>query len=577
MKKIIGFLIILLILTLNIYAEKPLNEKVNFLPEEDRAEYLFNRGIGYYNLNQYSNALEYLKLASRIYDKEDDKQNVARCYNNIGNIYNKLSIFNEAMEYHLLSLKLEEELNEKEGIISSLNNIGNVLKNIDEYEQALVYYQKALNISYEINNNISIAITLNNIGNIYLSQEDYASALSFHNRSLIIKKELKDHFGIATSYNNIGISFQGLGSTAKALENYNLSLDMMKEMKDGNGIASSYFHIGIIYFEKGNEKKASYNLEKALTYAQNYDNKKIMSSCYKILAEIYSKQRDYLKAYTAITLFTELKDEMVSAQTQKAVAELQIRYETDKKEKEIELLKTNASITDYQSRVNEMFIIILVIIIIAVAVIGFFFYSQYRQKANSNKTIEEQNTKLMEAYKKMEELAKTDALTGLANRRDMYQKIKHETDRFERNEKPFTILMGDIDNFKKINDTYGHDAGDHVLTSIAALMTSTMRKQDIASRWGGEEFLLLLPETDLEGGKIIAEILRERIKKESIKYNKHNLNVTITIGLSVYDRIHDVNESIKEADKAMYLGKIRNKNCVVISDKINTKMGRKII
>ena len=575
MKKIIGFLIISIFFTMNIYAEKPIDEKVNFLPEEDRAEYLFNRGLGFYNLNQYSNALEYLKLASKIYDKEDDKPNLARCYNNIGNIYNKLSIFSDAMEYHLLSLKLEEELDEKEGIISSLNNIGNVLKNIDEFEQALEYYQKALNISYEINNNRTIAITLNNIGNIYLSQEQYANALSFHNRSLIIKKELKDNFGIATSYNNIGISFQGLGSTTKALENYNLSLDMMKKMKDGNGIASSYFHIGITFFEKGNDQKASNNLEKALAYAQNYDNKKIMSSCYKILAEIYSKQRDYLKAYTAITLYTQMRDEMVSAQTQKAVAELQIRYETDKKEKEIELLKTNASITNYKSKVNEMFIIILVIILIAVAVIGFFFYFQFRQKANSNETIEEQNAKLTEAYKKMEELAKTDALTGLSNRRDMYQKIKHETDRFERNEKPFTILMGDIDNFKKINDTYGHDAGDQVLTSIAALMTSTMRKQDIASRWGGEEFLILLPETDLEGGKRIAEILRERIKKESIQYKNHNLNVTITIGLSVYDRLHDVNESIKDADKAMYLGKIRTKNCVVISNKKNIRIGRK--
>ena len=574
MKKIIVILIISIFFSINIYAEKPLDEKVNFLPEEDRAEYLFNRGLGFYNLNQYSNALEYLKLASKIYDKEDDKPNVARCYNNIGNIYNKLSIFNEAMEYHLLSLKLEEELDEKEGIISSLNNIGNVLKNIDEFDQALEYYQKALNLSYEISNNKSIAVALNNIGNIYLSQENFEYALSFHNRSLVIKKELKDNFGIATSYNNIGISYQGLGSTAKALENYNISLNMMKKLKDGNGIASSYFHIGITYFEKKNEKQASDNLEKALAYAQNYDNKQIMSSCYKILAEIYSKQKDFLKAYTAIMLYTQMKDELVSAQTQKTVAELQIRYETEKKEKEIELLKTNASITDYQSKVDEMFIVFLVIILIVVAVMGFFFYFQFRQKANSNKTIEEQNAKLLEAYIKMEELAKTDALTGLSNRHDMYQKIKHETDRFERNEKPFTILMGDIDNFKKINDTYGHDAGDHVLTSVAALMTSTMRKQDIASRWGGEEFLILLPETDLEGGKKIAEILRDTIKKESIQYKNHNLNVTITIGLSVYNRVCDVNESIKEADKAMYLGKIRTKNCVVISDKTDIRIGR---
>lgn len=568
MKNIIGFLIISVLLSVNIYAEKPTDEKVNFLPAEDRAEYFFDRGQGYYNLNQYSNALEFLKQALNIYTDKDDKTNMARCYNNIGNIYNELCIYNKAMEYHLLSLELEEELNEEKGIISSLNNIGNVLRNIDQFDQALGYYQKALSISYEIQDNKSIAITLNNIGNIYLSQENYENALNFHNRSLILKKKLKDDFGIATSHNNIGISYQGMGSTAKALENYKISLDKMKKIRDGNGIASAYFHIGIIYYEKDDVKKSSYNLEKALSYAQNFDNKQIMISCYKILAEIYHKQRNYLKAYTAIKLYAQIKDDLVSVQTQKAVTELQIRYETEKKEKEIVLLKTNASIIDYQSKESEMFMIILVIVLIAVAVLGFFFYFQFRQKAHSNKTIEEQNTKLTEAYNKMEELAKTDMLTGLSNRRDMYQKIKHETDRFERNEKPFAILMGDIDNFKKVNDTYGHDAGDHVLTSISSVMTLTVRKQDIVGRWGGEEFLLLLPETDLEGGKKIAEKLRSRIKNESIQYKNHVLNVTITIGVSVYNRIHDVNESIKKADKAMYLGKVRNKNCVIIADNI---------
>ena len=568
MKNIIIFLIVSVILTTNIFAEKPVDDKVNFLPEKDRAEYYFDRGLGYYNLNQYSNALEFLNQALEIYVSDDDKPNMGRCYNNIGNIYNKLSIFNKAMEYHILSLELEEGLDNKEGIISSLNNIGNVLKNIDKLDQALDYYQKALNISYEINDKKSLSITLNNIGNIYLSKENFENALKFYNRSLVLKKELNDNFGAATTYNNIGIANQGLRSTTKALENYNISLEMMKKLNDGNGIASAYFHIGITYYEKNVETKASYNLEKALAYAQNYDNKQIMISCYKTLAEIYKNQRNYLKAYTAMKLYAQIKDDLVTVQTQKAVAELQISYETEKKEKEIELLKTNASIIKYQSKENEMFMVILVIVLIAVAVLGFFFYFQFRQKANSNETIEEQNLKLTEAYNKMEELAKTDMLTGLSNRRDMYQKIKHETDRFERNEKPFIILMGDIDNFKKINDTYGHDAGDHVLTTISALMLTFMRKQDIVGRWGGEEFLLLLPETDMAGGKKIAEKLRLRIKNESIEYKGHILNVTITIGISVYDRVRDVNESIKEADKAMYFGKIRNKNCVVTSDKI---------
>jgi len=568
MKKAFLILILFIIFFTVTHAEAPDHDDVNFLPEKSKAEYYFDKGISHYNLNQYSEALKFLNLALEIYKKNSDTQNTAKCYNDIGNIYYQLNIFNKAMESHLRSLKLSESLKDTKGIISSLNNVGNVLNKLEKFDEALEKYQKALNLSYEIEDSKSLAITLNNIGNIYLSKEDYENALSFYNRSLILKQQLHDNVGIATSHNNIGIAYQGLGNISKALENYKISLEMMKVLQNGDGITSAYFHTGICYYENDNEKKASYNLEKALAYAKNYDNKQIMISCYNVLSEIYAKQRKYRKAYTAMKQYAKVKDELVSVNTQKVVAELQIKYETEKKERQIELLQNKASLTDYRSKTNEMFMIILVVVLVSVTVLGFFFYFQFRQKAKSNRIIEEQNLELTMAYKKMEELARTDVLTGLSNRRDMYQKIKHETDRFERNDNPFAILMGDIDNFKKINDTYGHEAGDHVLVSISNLLKSFMRKQDLVSRWGGEEFLLLLPETNLAGAKKIAEKLRSKINRETIDYKDNHIKVTITIGISVYERIHDVNECITAADKAMYFGKIRNKNCVVTADDI---------
>ncbi len=575
MKKILGLLLVSILLSVNTFEELPEESETSFLQKEDRAEFLFMQGLGFYNLSQYSKAIEYMQEALEIYTEEDDQPNIAKCYNNIGNIYNKLNLYNKAMEYHLLSLKLEEEQNDEKGIISSLNNIGNVLQNIDEFNQALQYYQNALDLSYQIKDNESIGITLNNIGNIYLTQEKFESALDYYNQSLVIKEEIADDSGIATTYNNIGMAYQGLGSTAEALKNHDISLNMMKKLKNGNGIASAYFHIGIIHFEESDFEKASFYINNALSYAKNYDNKQILLSSYKILEKIYYKQADYNKAYSTMKLYTQLKDDLFSLQTQKAVTELQIRYETEQKEKEIQLLKTNASISEYKSDVNRMLMIILVVILIAVAALGSFFYIQFRQKTQTNNLIEDQNKQLTEAYSKMEDLAKTDALTELSNRRDMYQIINHETDRFERNGKSFTILMADIDNFKRINDTYGHDVGDRVLKTIANVMKTTMRKQDIIGRWGGEEFLLLLPETDIIGGKKIAEKLRSKISKESISYSDKFIHVTVTIGVSVYNRIHDVNESIKEADEAMYLGKIRNKNCVVTSNKSNLKVKKR--
>ncbi|MCF7858616.1 MAG: GGDEF domain-containing protein [Candidatus Cloacimonetes bacterium] len=559
---------VLIILIITLLAAEPIDDKINFLPEKDRAEYFFDQGLGYYKVDDQLKALNSFQEALEIYLKRNDKANIARCYNNMGNIYNNISMYNKAMEIHLKSLEIEEELGEKKGIISSLNNIGNIFKNISEFDQALENYQRALNLSYEIQDDKSISITLNNVGNIHLCKEDFENALEFYSRSLILKEKLQDNQSIASTYNNIGISYQGLKMYQKALQNYNKSLNMMNLLQNGNGIATAYLHIGIIHKEQNDTKNALFNLEKALNFAQNHNNKQIMLSCYNLLSEIYSEQKDYYKAFTAMKLYAQLKENMVSAQTQKTISELQISYETEKKQNEIEKLQTDADHNKLVSKRNDLFLIILVIILIVVAVLGFFGYFELRQKTSANKIIEEKNVELTVAYKKMEELARTDMLTGLSNRRDMYQNIKHETDRFERNENPFTILMADIDNFKKVNDTYGHAAGDYVLTSISKLMISFMRKQDIVGRWGGEEFLLLLPDTDLDGGKKIAEKLRKRIKNEIINFKDYSINITVTIGVSVYDRIHDVSESIKEADKAMYFGKIRNKDCVISTENI---------
>jgi diguanylate cyclase (GGDEF)-like protein len=101
--------------------------------------------------------------------------------------------------------------------------------------------------------------------------------------------------------------------------------------------------------------------------------------------------------------------------------------------------------------------------------------------------------------------SRTDPLTKLSNRRDMLEKIEFERIRFERSKRPFVFILCDIDKFKNFNDEYGHKTGDFVLVSIAKLMLETMRKQDQVCRWGGEEFLLLLPETEFEGGGILAE------------------------------------------------------------------------
>lgn len=163
----------------------------------------------------------------------------------------------------------------------------------------------------------------------------------------------------------------------------------------------------------------------------------------------------------------------------------------------------------------------------------------------------------------LEHMSRTDPLTGLSNRRDLLQKLSQEEARFKRGQKPFTIILTDIDHFKKVNDTYGHDAGDQVLIKVAQLLKGMIREQDIVSRWGGEEFLVLIPETNLEGGIKLAEKCRTRIQSETIHHNQQEIKVTMSFGVSTFKTGQALEECIKMADDLLYIAKRTTRNRVV--------------
>ncbi len=168
---------------------------------------------------------------------------------------------------------------------------------------------------------------------------------------------------------------------------------------------------------------------------------------------------------------------------------------------------------------------------------------------------------LKDANTKLEKLAERDALTGLYNRRKMLSLLKEQLRKAERYGKSFCVLMADIDNFKSINDTYGHQAGDEVLVGISTVLKRSLRDTDMYSRWGGEEFLVIMPETELEGGVVVAEKLRVEVLKFFSK--KPVSDVSVSVGVTAYREGDCVESLLSRADRAMYTAKHRGKNLVV--------------
>ncbi len=178
-------------------------------------------------------------------------------------------------------------------------------------------------------------------------------------------------------------------------------------------------------------------------------------------------------------------------------------------------------------------------------------------------SLEMLSQQLLNKTKELNESVRTDFLTGLATRLHIMEKLHEEVHRAGRGKKSFAVIISDIDHFKKINDTYGHECGDIVLSSIAKILKDTIRAQDVLARWGGEEFLFLLPETDEAGAAILAEKIRSILGASSIRYSGKDIAVTMTFGVSDFDIKSGIDTTISKADRALYRGKNLGRNRVV--------------
>jgi len=201
-----------------------------------------------------------------------------------------------------------------------------------------------------------------------------------------------------------------------------------------------------------------------------------------------------------------------------------------------------------------------------VTVVVLLVYFQFRADTDAKNL--DQRARLMEALMhQYEALSKIDPLTELLNRRAILAFLDDEAVRMNRNHLGFAVLLLDIDFFKNVNDSHGHQAGDAVLKAFSAILTGSLREVDRVGRWGGEEFLVLLPDTPLEGALVVAEKIRSAVANHRFPVGAFLLDCTVTIGVALHDvRSGDIDATIRRADLALYRGKEAGRNRVMVAD-----------
>ncbi len=163
---------------------------------------------------------------------------------------------------------------------------------------------------------------------------------------------------------------------------------------------------------------------------------------------------------------------------------------------------------------------------------------------------------------RLREVARTDFLTGLRNRRSMIDLLEQQRLLSAREGSRFGVLLVDLDHFKTFNDRFGHACGDYVLAETARVMRSSVRSSDVVARWGGEEFLVMTPTTGARGAGVVAEDLRRAIEAQPLHFAGQVLNVTATVGVATSSGRERTKETLKHADRALYRGKELGRNRV---------------
>ncbi len=195
----------------------------------------------------------------------------------------------------------------------------------------------------------------------------------------------------------------------------------------------------------------------------------------------------------------------------------------------------------------------IILFSICLSIVAYYFCNQYMESEH----------KLREYNSKLKQIAETDPLTKLMNRRSAEHEIQEVVKESTALKYIFCLAIGDIDFFKSVNDTYGHEAGDFILQSLAEEFKNFMKARGFVARWGGEEFLFVLPRLNGDEALLILDELRITIKEKEFVYKDQTIKLTMTFGIEEYSKISGVEKTIEEADKKLYLGKQSGRDKVV--------------
>ncbi len=357
------------------------------------ADSKMNIGVNYKNLGLYEKALEHYSDALLQYLGTEDTVRIASLYNNLGALYRSWSEYDKAIEYYEKCLKIKEGIGDSIAIAKTVNNFGLVYYNWGEPEMALKYFEEALRIDKEAGNDKAVVIRLNNIGLVYSEQKQYENAFEYYNMALNMYVKMGNKSGIAKAYNNIGMVYKDTKDYKSAINYLDIALLKYRELNLSPRISKVLSNIGDCYRLSGNFKEALEYFNESLDISEKLDDPSQNKTNYLRLSQLFSDKGDYKNSLEYYKKYTVLDSIIFSREKHRDLARFEIKYETEKKDKEIKLMKQNEIIHDLDIRKQKILRNAFIYGFISVFVLAIIIFYGLVQKRRVAKVIQAEKEK----------------------------------------------------------------------------------------------------------------------------------------------------------------------------------------
>lgn len=469
---------------------------------------LFQRGYLRGVQGQYASGLTDMRRAQALYEKLGMSQQAAGTLNGVAIIYNRMGDFAQAREYYQQTLAAQQAAGLLREQAVTLHNLGRANENLGAWEEARQAYESSLGLCREINYRRGEAHALRGLAGVRNALGDGTGALALLVQADALQRQTPDARLHAQILLQRGIALRLLKRPAESLA----------------------------------------ALNEAQTVFKGADAQAELVATYRALSQTYAEAGDWRAAYERLLDFKASSDRLLQRQLDERFATLKVAFDADTKDKENRLLVHERDAVEgalaqarQVSRLQVAVIALASLLALALALMAL---------------------RMRRATARMQALAMTDELTGLPNRRAVLARLRALLG--QPGGPGCALMIADLDHFKPINDCHGHGVGDEVLRAVGNVLTEAVREPVFVGRLGGEEFLVVLPETDLESARQAAERIRERVSQiDTGRWFGTQQRLTVSLGVTASRPAGDTESSmLRRADAALYAAKERGRNRV---------------